>query len=333
MAHKQIDNLILVLSGNITASQLTATVTGDVSNIDSYKPLYAYINAEKIEVTAVGGQTLTIVRAVGNTIATPHTFGDEIRFNAVEEHVNELIEEKVDKESGKGLSSNDFTNLDKGNLTTAYNHSQSAHAPADANNYVHPPSHPISMISNLQTSLDAKLNRNVLTTKGDIFVHNGTAIVRVPKGADGQVLVADSNETSGLKWSTPNVYGTEFEKDMYEPATSFSTQDTEWQLFKEFSTQQKPVGEYEINAFLVGSGRNTSNDMRVRLVVDGTQLGKEFRIEPKDGGNDQRNWVFRPYFLNFGTLATHTIRIEVCSSNGNYSADAHESIMSIKRVA
>lgn len=40
-----------------------------------------------------------------------------------------------------------------------------------------------------------------LTTKGDIQTHDGTANERLGVGTDGQFLVADSNETTGLKWS------------------------------------------------------------------------------------------------------------------------------------
>jgi hypothetical protein len=41
-----------------------------------------------------------------------------------------------------------------------------------------------------------------LTTKGDIIVHNGTNNVRQAIGTDGQVLVGDSSQTNGLKWTT-----------------------------------------------------------------------------------------------------------------------------------
>lgn len=41
------------------------------------------------------------------------------------------------------------------------------------------------------------------TTKGDIIVHNGTDNIRVAKGTDDLLLVADSNETSGVRWGVP----------------------------------------------------------------------------------------------------------------------------------
>jgi hypothetical protein len=42
------------------------------------------------------------------------------------------------------------------------------------------------------------------TTKGDVIVHNGTNNVRVGVGSDGQSLVADSAQTTGVKWAKPS---------------------------------------------------------------------------------------------------------------------------------
>jgi hypothetical protein len=43
-----------------------------------------------------------------------------------------------------------------------------------------------------------------LTTKGDILGYN-TASTRVPIGANGEVLIADSTQALGLKWDTPTL--------------------------------------------------------------------------------------------------------------------------------
>lgn len=43
----------------------------------------------------------------------------------------------------------------------------------------------------------------VLTTKGDMVVDNGTAPVRLAVGSNGQVLTADSTQADGLHWATP----------------------------------------------------------------------------------------------------------------------------------
>lgn len=43
--------------------------------------------------------------------------------------------------------------------------------------------------------------RSILTTKGDLFVYNGSAIVRVGVGSNDQVLTADSAQAAGVKWA------------------------------------------------------------------------------------------------------------------------------------
>jgi len=46
------------------------------------------------------------------------------------------------------------------------------------------------------------------TTKGDITVRNGTVNVRRSVGTDGQVLIADSSDATGVKWATPSTVST-----------------------------------------------------------------------------------------------------------------------------
>ncbi len=41
----------------------------------------------------------------------------------------------------------------------------------------------------------------ILTTKGDIILFNGSAIVRLGVGSNGQVLTADSAQSAGVKWA------------------------------------------------------------------------------------------------------------------------------------
>lgn len=41
-----------------------------------------------------------------------------------------------------------------------------------------------------------------LTTKGDVYTHNGSADARLGVGANGQVLTANSGEATGLEWTT-----------------------------------------------------------------------------------------------------------------------------------
>lgn len=44
-----------------------------------------------------------------------------------------------------------------------------------------------------------------LTTKGDLYAHNATVDARLPVGSDGQVLIADSAQATGVKWDTLSI--------------------------------------------------------------------------------------------------------------------------------
>lgn len=57
--------------------------------------------------------------------------------------------------------------------------------------------------SAIQTQLDAKVAKSLVTTKGDTIVAMASATpARLAVGSDGQVLVADSTQTEGVKWAT-----------------------------------------------------------------------------------------------------------------------------------
>lgn len=67
------------------------------------------------------------------------------------------------------------------------------------------------------------VRKDLLTTKGDLFVRDGTDLVRVGVGSDDQVLTADSAQASGLKWAAASgggaVSGELLAKTVYDPGT------------------------------------------------------------------------------------------------------------------
>lgn len=74
-----------------------------------------------------------LVGTAPDTLDTIYELADAFQNNkSLIDALNDAITKKVDKVSGKGLSTNDFTNDLKNNLKTAYDHSQSAHAPSNA---------------------------------------------------------------------------------------------------------------------------------------------------------------------------------------------------------
>lgn len=62
-----------------------------------------------------------------------------------------------------------------------------------------------NVTSDVQTQLDAKVAKSVATTKGDLLAATASAtIARLGVGTNGQVLTADSSQSTGLIWATPS---------------------------------------------------------------------------------------------------------------------------------
>lgn len=55
-------------------------------------------------------------------------------------------------------------------------------------------------LTNAVTGVLPPANWSVLTTKGDLLVHNGTTSVRQAVGTNGFALLADSTQTNGVRW-------------------------------------------------------------------------------------------------------------------------------------
>lgn len=67
-------------------------------------------------------------------MAIKHTGSNALTyiFTIVKQYVTSMVSNKVDKVNGKGLSTNDLTSTLKSNYDKAYTHSQSTHAPTNA---------------------------------------------------------------------------------------------------------------------------------------------------------------------------------------------------------
>ena len=61
-----------------------------------------------------------------------------------------------------------------------------------------------SIDSTLKTQIDAQIPDSLLTTKGDLIAATGASTpARLGVGTNGTVLVADSAESTGMKWAVP----------------------------------------------------------------------------------------------------------------------------------
>lgn len=84
-----------------------------------------------------------------------------------------------------------------------------------------------SKITNLTTDLAAKVDKSTLTTKGDLYAASAASTpARLAVGSDGQLLTADSTQTTGVKWSTLLGVGIYFNVKDYGATANGSTDDS-----------------------------------------------------------------------------------------------------------
>jgi len=88
-----------------------------------------------------------------------------------------------------------------------------------------------------------------LTTKGDIYTHNGSDNTRIGVGSDGQVLTAKSSEPTGLAWQTPTTYiggsGNQYYIPMFS-STSTLTNSVMYQLSNKIGIGGSPDGKLHV---------------------------------------------------------------------------------------
>lgn len=120
-----------------TASLLGGVIIGAGLSIDDTgKLINAITKLSQLENDAGFITTSDIPEGAAASTTTPKmdgtaTTGTELAF-ARGDHVHPSDITKVDKETGKGLSANDLTNVLKGNYDAAYTHSVAPHAPSNA---------------------------------------------------------------------------------------------------------------------------------------------------------------------------------------------------------
>ena len=116
--------------------------------------------------------------------------------------VKTALGDKVDKISGKGLSTNDYDNTEKSHVSTAYTHSQSAHAPSNAEKNI------IVGVQKNGTDLavDAttrKVNIAVPTKTSDLTNNSGfITSADVPEGASASTTDPLMDGTAAVGTST-----------------------------------------------------------------------------------------------------------------------------------
>lgn len=147
------------------------------------------------------------------------------------------------------------------------------------------------------------------TTKGDISVHNGTDNVRLPVGADTQVLTADSGEASGAKWAPAAIpiFGAGYE---YAESEGLSvTTSTSFLNKLLLVTAALAAGDYRVSYSAEINQSSAANACVVQFTVAAVQIN-EVIIEPKDITNFYSVQAFRRMTLNGSQAINIDFRVE-----------------------
>lgn len=123
----------------------------------------------------------------------------------MKQYIEDKIVNKVDKVSGKGLSTNDLTDTLKNNYDAAYTHSQNAHAPSNAQAN----QNAFSNITVGSTTIAADTTTDTLTL-------SGSNVTITPDATNDKVTIGitKANVTAALGYTPPSTNTT------YEVATS-----------------------------------------------------------------------------------------------------------------
>lgn len=182
-----------------TASLLGGVIIGAGLSIDDTgKLINAITKLSQLENDAGFITTADIPEGAAASTTTPKmdgtaTTGVELAF-ARGDHVHPSDITKVDKETGKGLSTNDLTNALKGNYDAAYTHSVAPHAPSNAEKNV--------IVGIQKNGTDVSVNAT--TRKANIVVPtkvsdltNDTGFITASEVPETYVLPVATDDTLG----------------------------------------------------------------------------------------------------------------------------------------
>jgi len=122
--------------------------------------------------------------------------------------------------------------------------------------------------------------------------------------------------------------------DYIERTSSLSTSGGSFTVYSTLNfnvSDNSGTNTYRLNADFLWGHDSASNDIRVRVALDGSPV-KEVRIEPKDRGGDQR---FQNNILIYATNlsnGSHTLELEFRPANASRASTLYESIIECWRV-
>jgi len=217
-------------AGNLyfTNARAQAAITGGASTI-----VTANLTADRALVSDVSGKVaVSTVTATELGYSSGVTSAIQTQLNAKEPTITILPIAKGGTNSGTALSNNRIMRSSGGAIVEAAAITPSRALASDVNGI--PVASTVTateqafvsgVTSAIQTQLDGKQLRSVLTTKGDLYVATASdTTTRMPAGIDGTFLKADSSVANGVVYSSAN--GVEAYRSVTTTDTSTAADNT-----------------------------------------------------------------------------------------------------------
>lgn len=203
------------LSANITSPSATQMTLSNLTNLPTSYPYTMVIDPDSaseeiVSVTSlVSGSQVNITRGQDGSSATTHDAGVTVKHMVT---ARDLSEPQVHMAATTGVHGVAGALAGTADITTHNSDTTAVHGIADTANLV--------TLADAQTLTNKTLTSPVLSApditgtpqvrlidaKGDLLPGSANNTpARLPVGTDGQVLIADAAETTGMKWGTPAV--------------------------------------------------------------------------------------------------------------------------------
>lgn len=99
-----------------------------------------------------------------------------------------------------------------------------------------------------------------------------------------------------------------------------------------FTVTDNEPNEFHVLCDFIWGHNSASNDIRGRLLLDGSQVGLEYRVEPKDPNTDQRKRGRIEFDVTNLSQGTHTLSIEFRPSSASRVSRLYETRLQAMRT-